>query len=274
MEIIFDDRALVLRGETKVVLLLSDIHLGFEVELDERGVSFPPQHPQILERILQLKEKYSAQVLYIIGDVKHTISADSHFNWQIIPEFMEDLSSRIKTIVVPGNHDGNLEALLPRSVILTDVHGTIFQDGEDTVGLIHGHAWPSSEVLNTRIMVKGHNHPTLRNIRRVAAPEIGRSERIRSSGVMPVILRSIMNKNCVRMNIGLDATDDAEGTLITLPSFNVLFGGVPINRPETELYGPLFENRCVNLLGSEVFSIQGIFLGTVEALRVRSQRND
>jgi putative SbcD/Mre11-related phosphoesterase len=270
METVFEDRALVILTDDKTFLLIADLHLGYEHELYEaKGVSFPSQHTEMLERITGLHEKYSISEIYIIGDVKHTITAHSHFNWSLIPEAMSALVDLSPTYVIPGNHDGDLLPLLPRKVTVTDVRGITIGKGEK-VGLAHGHAWPSPDLLDAQILVIGHNHPTLRNVRTVDAPDLGRPERRRYAGVIPVVLKSNLDKNCVRSEIGvLENPDDKTGTLITLPSFNKVFAGLQVNTPKTQFHGPVFENQCANLLDSEIYSTSGVYLGTTEQLRSR-----
>jgi metallophosphoesterase superfamily enzyme len=102
MEIVFDDRALLLKGRNENVLVVSDIHLGYEAELAERGAEFPVQHHEMLGRLLHLLDIHSVDRLFIIGDVKHTITVDKQHNWSVIPEFMERLASRAATTVIPG----------------------------------------------------------------------------------------------------------------------------------------------------------------------------
>jgi putative SbcD/Mre11-related phosphoesterase len=163
MESIFDDRGLIISRDNTAILLISDLHLGFEVTISqEKGVEFPPQHPVILQRIENLVTKYNVSHLYIIGDVKHTIIVDSFYNWEILPEFIGKLTEIVKTTIIPGNHDGDLEALLPRNITLSDVHGIVIGPRDESVGLLHGHSWPSSDVLDARLIVVGHNHPTIR----------------------------------------------------------------------------------------------------------------
>ncbi|MHA2117366.1 MAG: metallophosphoesterase [Candidatus Thorarchaeota archaeon] len=270
METVFEDRALVILTDNKTVLVLSDLHLGFEHELYEtKGVSFPSQHNEMLERISALLEKYSFSEIYIVGDVKHTITAHSHFNWSLIPEFMSALADLSPTYVIPGNHDGNLLPLLPRKITVVDVHGIVIGEDEK-VGLVHGHAWPAPNLLSTEILVIGHNHPTLRNVRNVDAPDLDRPDRRRYAGVIPVVLKSKLDKNCVRRGIGvLENLEDKTGTLITLPSFNKMFAGLQVNTPKAQFHGPVFENQCANLLDSEIYSTSGVYLGTVKALRER-----
>jgi len=271
MELIFEDRGMVVRRDNISVLLISDLHLGFEeVISEEKGVYFPLQHINILERIKTLVEKYDVQVLYVIGDVKHTIMTDIPYNWDILPDFMSDLSNIVSTVVIPGNHDGDLEALLPRSVELADVHGIVIGKGNERVSLIHGHAWPAPDLLDASLFVAGHSHPSVSRFHTVSSSEIGRDNRRRYAGSVPVILHSKLSKSCIRRNLGmLEIADDEYAKLITLPSFNRILTGIAINSPNSKLQGPFFDNSCVDFLESDVFSIDGLFLGTIEWLRER-----
>jgi len=270
MEIVFDNRCLVVRSDVLNALLVSDIHLGFHRELERvTDVSFPSEYPSMLKQLQIMIRKHSVTALYIIGDLKHTITPDSSFNWEKVPEFMRAVSREVETTIIPGNHDGAIEALLPRNVRVVDVRGLVIGVGQDSLGLVHGHAWPSPEVLRPSLIVVGHNHPSLNRIRVVSTRLIGRRIRRRSVGSMPVVLRSKMNKNCVRKSIGVaEVLGDSEGVLITLPSFNALVSGIQVNLPDARLQGPMFENGCADFSSSEVYSTDGVFLGTVTTLRI------
>jgi len=271
MEISFEDRGMIVRGNSVSAVLISDLHLGFEEMVsNERGVHFPLQHTDMFERIEKLVQKYDARTLYIIGDVKHTIATDVPYNWDILPDFMSVLSGLVKTVVVPGNHDGDLEAMLPRSVDLVDVHGVIIGKGNEKIGLIHGHAWPAPELLDSSLLVAGHSHPSVSRYRTVSSPGTGRDNRRRYAGSVPVVLHSKLSKNCVRRNLGmLEIADDEYATLVTLPSFSKIITGIAVNSPSSRLQGPFFDNACCEFFESEVFSTDGLFLGTVGWLRNR-----
>ena len=271
METIFDDRGMVVTYDNRSMLFISDIHLGLEEDLAEsKGVHFPPQHPAILKRIEGLLKKHRISHLFIIGDVKHTILTDSYYNWEIIPEFMEALLKRVEITVIPGNHDGDLKALLPRDVNIVDVHGILVGPENEQIGLLHGHSWPSADVLEAKMIVIGHNHPTIQRYRDASVPEIGRPSRRRFAGTVPVVLKSELDKNCARKAMGiLEVPDDTRCVLVTLPSFNTLLSGISVNYPMSEFQGPFFENHCARLPESEVHSIDGIYLGSVKWLRER-----
>lgn len=268
MEILYDDRSAVLRTDSDSILLTADFHLGFEEELTkQKGVSFPPQQENILHRISVLVDRYRIRKLYILGDIKHTITADTPFNWQLIPEFMKALMDIVDTHVIPGNHDGDLAALLPRKAPIESVFGVILNE-EPTIGLLHGHTWPSKQVLSAKTLILGHNHPTIQSVRVASAPDIGREERKRRGASIPVILRSQLDKNCVRSCMSASQeSDDTKGVAITLPSFNELFSGVAINRLDSGFRGPLFENNCVDFLESEVYSVSGQYINSIRGLQ-------
>ena len=273
MEFAFDDRAVVLKGKTKAALVVSDMHLGYETALEERGVHIPQQHSKMIERLIHLVELYNIDKVYIIGDVKHSILVDSSYNWNVVPEFMESLSQVVKTVIIPGNHDGDLEAILPRSVVLGDVVGTVFSDDEYSVGLIHGHAWPSRDVLSSDLIIMGHNHPAIRRIKRVVAEDLGRTERVRSLVTLPVILRTNLDRYCVCDKMGIDPqVIKREGKLLILPGFNPLLSGIPVNLEHSKLQGPFYDNGCIDYLNSDVLSTQGLFLGKVKHLKNKNQR--
>ena len=271
MEMIFEDRGLILQGESLSALVISDLHLGIEDEIsDEKGIHFPLQDVNIIDRVKSLVKMHKLSNLFIIGDVKHTIMTDIPYNWDILPEFMENLSELVEIAVIPGNHDGDLASLLPRSVDLVDVRGIVIGTGEERIGLYHGHSWPAPELLETSRIIAGHSHPAVIRFRTVSKPDIGRGDRRRYAGSVPVILKSEVKKNCIRHHLGmLEIPDDERATLTTLPSFNQLISGTAVNSPQSQFQGPLFENSCVDISGTEIFSIDGIFLGTVGWMKER-----
>ncbi len=271
MEMIFEDKSLILKGEGLSGLVISDLHLGIEDEIsDEKGIHFPLQDVSIIDRVKELVKKHKLSNLYIIGDVKHTIMTDIPYNWDILPEFMERLSELVETVIIPGNHDGDLESLLPRNIEITDVRGIVIGTGKDRTGLFHGHSWPAPELLETSRIIAGHSHPAVIRFHAVSKPDIGRSDRRRYAGSVPVVLKSELSKNCIRRHLGLlEMPDDEVATLTTLPSFNELVTGTAVNSPQSQFQGPLFENACANIQETEIFSIDGIFLGTVGWMKER-----
>ena len=265
--------ALLYKQKQHKTLIIADLHLGWEINLAQRGIHVPSQHSTMADRILRLVDTCDIDIVYIIGDVKHSIMVDSAYNWSAIPEFMEKVLTKSKIVIIPGNHDGDIEPILPRDVVVGSVQGTIIQNDSTSVGLIHGHAWPSVDVLNSNLIVMGHSHLSISRKKSVSASSIGRDERVRYAARVPVILRSKLDRVCVQSSMGLEVDEkESKINVIVMPSFNSLISGIPINMENAELQGPFYTNGCLDLLNSEVLSTQGVYLGTVKSLRNKSQR--
>jgi metallophosphoesterase superfamily enzyme len=171
-----------------------------------------------------------------------------------------------------GNHDGNLEPLLPEKVEIVPASGTSFGD----VGLFHGHAWPAPELLECRSLITGHVHPTvairdpmgLRMTKQVLlkAPcngmQLAKTLR-KYLGTKNSDLDGFLEENKLKVNVS---------QLFIMPSFNQFLGGRPINekkkRKKADAYiGPILRSGCVNMDEAEVYLLDGTFLGTVEQLK-------
>ncbi|MGI0065657.1 MAG: metallophosphoesterase, partial [Nitrosotalea sp.] len=92
--------------------------------------------------------------LIILGDIKSGIDSISKIEWQTVPMFFE-IGKRINTLVIPGNHDGNLARLIPDYVSMTGPSGLVIGD----TLLTHGHVMPSENFSQVDRIVMGHLHP-------------------------------------------------------------------------------------------------------------------
>ena len=64
--------ALIKTRETRT-LLIADPHIGWELELQQKGIHVPSQTPKILNKLTAIIGKYKPQQLVIAGDVKYTV---------------------------------------------------------------------------------------------------------------------------------------------------------------------------------------------------------
>ena len=149
--------ALVKTNKTKT-LLIADPHLGWEIQLQEKGIHVPSQTTKILNKLTGIIAEYKPERLVILGDVKYTVVSHEFGEWQDIPDFFKKLEVCIENIsIVRGNHDANLEPLLPENVEFLPATGVTV--GE--VGVFHGHKWPSPALLGCKTLVMGHLHPVV-----------------------------------------------------------------------------------------------------------------
>jgi putative SbcD/Mre11-related phosphoesterase len=268
--------ALVKTEKTKT-LLIADPHLGWEMQLQEKGIHVPSQTAKILNKLTAIISKYKPDRLVILGDVKYTVVSHEFGEWQDIPDFFHKLESCIGSIaVVRGNHDANLEPLLPENVELLPATGAVIGD----VGVFHGHKWPSPVLLGCKTLVMGHLHPVV-VFRDPTGCKITRQVWLKAKCDTEVLAKTLLQKSGVKIEGSVAETLKkhysirAKATeIFIMPSFNDFLGGRPVNetRPRKEigseaLIGPVLRSEAVDVDESELYLLDGTFLGTLNQLR-------
>ncbi|MGI0149023.1 MAG: metallophosphoesterase, partial [Thermoplasmata archaeon] len=105
------DFALFLREER--ALVISDLHLGFEGALAERGVSIPRfQRRVTLDRLGAMLDRTKAEQVIIAGDFKHEFSKNLVDEWVEVKQVLRFLKERVRPVLVRGNHDNYLATIL------------------------------------------------------------------------------------------------------------------------------------------------------------------
>src|SRR5437660_11565563 len=99
------------------VLVVADLHLGWEVSLSHQEIHVPSQVPRLLEKLRKIVNDVHPQQLILLGDVKHAVAKVELEEWKYVPEVFDGLVEIIPNVqVVSGNDHGNLETLPPPSV--------------------------------------------------------------------------------------------------------------------------------------------------------------
>lgn len=228
--------------------MVTDLHLGLEGELLSKGISLPSQIPEARERLLRLVEEHRVRKVLFLGDVKHNVPRTTWQEWRELPSFFEELLKRAQVEIIPGNHDGDLEGMLPRGAKLLPVTGVRYGG----VGFAHGHAWPSREVLQAEELVMGHNHPAL-ELR----------DKIGGRVVEPVWLKARLDPRQLPGEVRVESSPE----VLVMPSFSKLIKGAPVNRQVAEeLIGPLFRCGALSLAEAEVYLLDGTYMGKVRDL--------
>jgi putative SbcD/Mre11-related phosphoesterase len=228
------------------VLCVGDLHIGLEADMRFRGVIVPSQTHRMEKELKDLAERVDR--LVIIGDVKHQVPGSTKQEHIEVPRFFNGLLNHYPRIdLVKGNHDTDIERMLPSRVTVHDQGGFVLDD----VGFVHGHAWPSQEVMNARLLVMGHNHPA-------------------------VIFEDGLHHNQVErcwVRCRFKGTGDRYSRVpeeaIMIPAFNRSLGGGPVNLEGPRMLGPLLSNELVDLENGQVYLMDGLLLGTVSSLRVK-----
>ncbi|TRO52360.1 metallophosphoesterase [Candidatus Bathyarchaeota archaeon] len=268
--------ALIKSGKAKT-LVIADPHIGWEIALQSRGINVPSQTSRLLQQLVIVISKYKPDALLILGDVKNTVVTAKSSEWHDIPEFFTDLENYVKDIaIVRGNHDANLEPLLPESVRLLPSTGTAVGN----VGFFHGHKWPSPALLKCRILVMGHLHPVV-VFRDPAGFKITSQVWVKAKCDTNQLSKVLLQKQRIKIEGTPEETvekyyDFKPKTcqLFIMPSFNDFLGGRPINltNPTREgktrtMIGPVLRSEAVDLNNSEIYLLDGTYLGTLNQLR-------
>ena len=268
--------ALVKTGKTKT-LLIADPHLGWELELQKKGIHVPSQTSKILKKLTSIIAKHKPDSLVIVGDVKYTVVSHEFGEWQDIPDFFNKLEACIGSIaVVRGNHDANLEPLLPENVELLPATGAVIGD----VGVFHGHKWPSPALLGCKTLVMGHLHPVV-VFRDPTGCRITRQVWLKAKCDTEALAKILLQKSNVKIEGSLPETLKQHFSIkakteeiYIMPSFNDFLGGRPVNetRPRKEigseaLIGPVLRSEAVDVDEAELYLLDGTYLGTLNQLR-------
>ena len=268
--------ALIKTQKTKT-LLIADPHIGWEVALQAKGIHVPSQTTKILNKLTDIISKYKPDRLVILGDVKYTVVHAEYGEWHDIPDFFNKLLNCIGDIaIVRGNHDANLEPLLPESVKILPATGAIIGD----VGVFHGHKWPSPTLLKCKTLVMGHLHPVV-VFRDPAGFRLTRQVWMRANCNTEALAKTLLEKHGLKVKGTVEDTmrknyqfKPKSEELFIMPSFNDFLGGRPINetRPRKEigseaLIGPVLRSTAVDVDNSELFLLDGTYLGKLNQLR-------
>ncbi|KAG2474276.1 MAG: UDP-23-diacylglucosamine hydrolase protein [Nitrosopumilales archaeon] len=148
--------ALILEGESRN-LIVADLHIGFEADLAAKNI-FVGKNTTIndmISEICKIIDETKPDSLILLGDVKSSIKSISKNEWDEIPLFFDKVGKKVEIVLIPGNHDSNIQSLVPDGVTLVSSTGLVI---ENTL-LTHGHTLPSNNFSHVDKIIMGHVHP-------------------------------------------------------------------------------------------------------------------
>ncbi len=269
--------AALFRDGARQGMVISDLHLGWETALSEKGIFVPAQMPKILASLEGLISEFKPDELLILGDVKYSVAAAYMSEWHDVPDFFDALKDHVGLIcIVRGNHDGGLEPLLSSSVKVLASSGVVFGG----IGFFHGHRWPALNLLGCKTLVMGHVHPVV-VFRDLAGFRTTRQVWVRAKVDGRGLARVVLGKHGVKVEGSVDEAlwrsakvKPLVEELFIMPSFNEFLGGRPLNERRASgtksgalVVGPVLRSDVVDLGGAEAYLLDGTLLGTLEQLR-------
>lgn len=159
----------------KDILVIGDIHIGYEEKFHGKAIFPRMQLEEIKEKLNQafnyLKNNgVKIKKIILLGDVKHDFGEPTNVEWRETLEFFEFLKSKSfpnkKTnniIVIKGNHDNILMPILKKvGFILRDFYKIKFNEGKKVkkICFLHGNKL-FKQCLNSDYLVFGHLHPAI-----------------------------------------------------------------------------------------------------------------
>lgn len=148
--------AMAIYGQKKS-LVVTDIHIGFESSLAANEV-FIGKNSTIHNTISELTDLIRSEKpdsIVLLGDVKSSVSTITKQEWDDVPLFFESMIKQCDVVLVPGNHDANIQRLVPDAVSMIGSMGMV---EKDTL-LTHGHTIPSEHFSHVDKIIMGHVHP-------------------------------------------------------------------------------------------------------------------
>jgi len=268
--------ALLLRHGDERVVVIGDLHIGWEVTLAQQGIHIPSQTDKMLSRLKVIIEVEKPTKLLILGDVKHSVTAAELEEWRDVPEFFEALLKLVPSIqVILGNHDGNLEPLTPSQVELTPPTGVALWR---RFGLFHGHAWPAPDILGCKTLILGHLHPAV-TLRDALGYRLTRPAWVTApcdpTRLVGGTLKAagVHGKGDAKLLFERFGVRPLAKKCVFVPPFNDFLGGRPVNSKRIEEkhagegLGPILRSGGVDLEDAEVHLLDGTYLGHVKQLQ-------
>ena len=141
--------------EAEKVLVINDLHIGYEEALHRKGVLVPRfQLEQIIDKLKIILEKTRPTKVIINGDLKHEFGKVLRQEWREVLHFLDFVLANVpEVIIIKGNHDPIIKPIADKKGIAVVEQ---YKVGETLI--VHG-----DELLETtaKRIVIGHEHPAI-----------------------------------------------------------------------------------------------------------------
>lgn len=138
----------------KDILILPDMHIGYEEALNKQGILIPRSITEdLIKRLENILSKVKVKKIIVNGDIKHEFGTISRQEWRDTLKVLELLEKHGEVILVKGNHDTILGPIADKKNIKIVDYFKI-----DDITILHGHKIISN--LSKTIII-GHEHPAI-----------------------------------------------------------------------------------------------------------------
>ncbi len=161
LEIIKNEPVLLLHEESRRVLVVGDLHIGYERVLFKQDYYSTNLAARITSQFEQLVADLNPTEIIILGDLKHSLRDFSKQEFQQIAQLLLNLQQNATVTIIRGNHDADLELVVPDDTQIISSRGFRLRFKSKHVYLLHGHAIPSADILSCDSLIMGHIHPAI-----------------------------------------------------------------------------------------------------------------
>ncbi|MEK6890046.1 MAG: metallophosphoesterase [Nanoarchaeota archaeon] len=161
MKIEYIGKCLLINDKDEKVLVVGDLHLGYEEAMNRSGVFVTRE--MYNEMIKEFDEIFlnvgRVEKIILLGDVKHAFSGNLSQEWNDVLRLIEYLKGKcMELIILKGNHDNYLVNIARKGEI--EVEKNYFWNG---FMFLHGDV-DSVELYDKKIeyWVMGHAHPAIK----------------------------------------------------------------------------------------------------------------
>jgi len=228
---------MVLEGKQKN-LVVTDMHIGFESSLASNEI-FIGKNSTINETIQELSDvinKEKPDSLILLGDIKSSIKNISKNEWNEVPLFLNKIREKCNIILIPGNHDANIQKLVPENIEMISSTGMV----DENILLTHGHTMPSENFSHVDKIIMGHVHPVFFQENSVLNGQ-----------------RVWISMRTEKQNIFPNKSGDIEITI--MPSFNKYFYATQKKKYKKSI-SPIIE-KIKHVSSAKIITLDGTIIG-------------
>jgi putative SbcD/Mre11-related phosphoesterase len=223
--------------KVKEYLVVSDVHIGITKDIYDRGIIMPRQSESLAKKLNKLKKLTHARKLIILGDIKHKVHGFSIREKHELERFFSLLNFE-EIMIVKGNHDGDIERMIPEDKKIKVKKSFILDD----IIFTHGHR--NVETIKGTIVI-GHNQPHVRF-----------KDMVGAIYTEPVWVKGNLSGKL------------SGKKLVIMPAFNELCGATVVNKDE--LLGPIAKN--LDKKTAHVYLLDGTDIGTIQNLSKENRK--
>jgi putative SbcD/Mre11-related phosphoesterase len=225
------------------IIVVADLHIGIEGQLREQGLHTSSKTKFMIDHLLKIIKKYKPIELILVGDIKHNIPSSTIQERRDVMNFLSIIKEYAAVHIVPGNHDGNINKITPHEINIHPSNGFSI----DNVGFLHGHRWPSEEIMRCDQIIFAHTHPTIMF-----------TDRLGHKTFEPCWIKSVCNKDKLKEKY----PNGTCSSILIIPAFNPLCGGIAVN--QEGITGPF--GKIIDIKNAQIFLVDGTSLGRVKEI--------